>query len=228
MKKVLLSVAVLATLSTSGMAQDFVGENENIIIRIGADIEGNSKDLTLVPSTTNKYTGTEQDMAYEIGFGIEENIENYNFGTRKMLTFYNDGDAVIHNGGLLTNVSNLGLEATYEVFYKVNKFFKPYAGAGIGINQQKINLDARGGVMPDVTYDRDTTKYTPTVQAVIGVTGQFGAGFGYYVNAKYRFADEKTTSIPFKEGGGAAVSTKIVEVDGVSGEQFMVGLSYKF
>ncbi len=228
MKKVLLSVVAIATLVSSSMALDLVGENEDLIIRIGADAEGDYDNLKLVPSTVDKYTGYEQKMAYEIAIGTEEKVADFKFGSRKMLSFYNDGNTVVHNGGLLTNVSNMGIEATYEVYYKVTKYFKPYVGAGFGINQQKIDLEARGGVLPDVTYDRDTTKYSPTAQIVVGFTGNIFAGMGYYVNAKYRFADKKTTSIPFKEGGGATVSTKIVEVDGVSGDQIMIGLSYQF
>jgi len=228
MKKIVLATAATLALSTSGIAFDLVGENEDILIRIGADIEGSQDDLKLVPSTTNKYTGTEQNMAFELAVGLEEKVEDFKFGTRKMLSLYDDGDVVVHNGGLLTNVSNTGVEATYEVYFKATKYAKPYIGLGFGINQQKVDLDARDGVLPEVTYDRDQTKYTPTAQLVAGITGEFGLGIGYYINAKYRLADKSSTSIPFKEGGGASVSSKIVDVDGVSGAQYIVGLSYQF
>ncbi len=239
MKKVILSTVAAVMLTTSATALDLIAENESFIIRLGADLEGTQNDAEDVVLDSNGNAtcngacgklGKDKDMGFELSFGTEENVNDGEFGSRKIVNLYNDGDAVIHNGGLLTNTTNMGVEATYEVFYAFNKYFKPYVGAGAGINRQTVEYEAHsyegGRFLPAFTLDREKEVYEPTVHVLVGISGDIYEGLGYYISANYRFADTSTTVIPFRQEGNLV--SKTVEIDGVNGDQYMAGFSYRF
>jgi len=239
MKKIVLATLAAMALSSSVMALDLVDENENLIFRIGADLEGTQNDAkdVVLDSDGNPTCngacgklGKDKDMGFEISFGTEEKVNDGEFGSRNIINLYNHGDAEIHNGGLVTDTTNMGVEATYELFYSLNKYFKPYIGAGAGINRQTVDYTARGdsggAFMPDMTRDREKEVYEPTLHVLAGISGDIYEGLGYYVSAKYRFADTSTTIMPFRQEGN--IVSKTIEITGVNGEEYMIGLSYRF
>jgi len=240
MNKIIISAIAALAIGTSAMAFDLIGEDENVFIQFGGDTFGDTNDAEDIkwsstgnpcgPGTCGKY-GTDTDIGYEITIGLEKNVKDGEFGSRKIVTFYNHGDSQFHNGSYVSDISNMGLELSYEVFYKVNNYFKPSIGAGFGVNQREYTTAATAS---NGTAYRDETNYEPTGHLSIGVTGEIYSGLGWYVNYKYRFADKSTTQIPTKhyEGGisGALRPVKWIpfEQEGVNGDQLMLGLSYKF
>jgi len=240
MKKIILSTVAVLALSSSVMAFDLAGENESIFVRFGINAEGtqnNAKNVVL-DSQGNATCGDglcgkigeDKDMGYEFTFGIEEKVADGQWGSRKMVTIYDHGDSTIHNGGLVTENKNIGVEGTYEIFYSVNKYIKPYVGAGFGINRSSVDYEARssegGAFLPSMTYDREKENFKPTLHSTVGISGDIFKNFGYYVSYKYRLGDTSTTVLPFRQEG--TVVNKTIEIDGVSGGQFMVGFSYRF
>jgi opacity protein-like surface antigen len=245
MKKILLLSVVTSTIIMAGgdiipmepiVTPTEVLSSSSIVLRIGIDAEGSQNDARtiLFDSLGNPCAagacgklGIDRDTGWEISLGMEDNVADGKFGTRKMLTYYDFGDALIHNGNLVTQNDNIGIEATYEVYYSLNKYFKPYIGAGVGINKSSVNYEARtGGVFGAITLDREKEEYTPTLHFVAGVSGELFSSFGYYANYKHRFADTSSTVIPFIDNGIPEIKT--VNNDGVDGNQFMIGINYTF
>ena len=227
MKKIVLTTAAVIALSTSAMAFDLVGDNESIVIRGGVDAQG--KDYNSFVGTyawpgnvTAGRTGRDKDMGYEIAIEIEEDVKDFEFGTRKTLNLYNHGDAVMYDGKVSKKSTNYGLDFTYNIFYKVTKYFKPYVGAGVGINRRTFN-----GELADAAT---SINYEPTLNAVIGASGDVVVGIGYYVEYKYRFADkvkDQLFAVDVTNGPGLPEFHRF-DVEGVSGDQILVGLNYKF
>jgi len=240
MKKILMVASVALALSTQLMAYDLINDNEDFVIRIGMDLEGSQNDArNIIYDTEGNPTcgnglcgkiGMDKDQAYELGFALEKKVNDNEFGSRKLVTLYNYGDAKIHNGGLVTNNNNAGAEFTYEVFYKIKSYIKPYIGAGFGINRSTVDYEERDGRILDVSYDRNRIEYKPTLHVTLGLTGEIYKGFGYYATYKYRYADTSETTIPFSgdREGVAGPYSKTVKVDGVDGGQWILGLSYQF
>ena len=227
MKKIVLATVAVAALSTSVMGLDLVGENESIVIRGGADAQG--KDYNSFVGThawpgsvTAGRTGRDKDMGYELAIELEENVEDFEFGSRKTLNLYNHGDAVMYDGKVSKNSTNYGLDFTYSVYYKVTQYFKPYIGAGFGINRRTFN-----GEVDDAAT---SVNYEPTLNAVVGASGNVIAGIGYYVEYKYRLADNvenQLVLVDVTNGIGLPAAHRF-DVKGVSGDQILVGLNYKF
>lgn len=231
MKKIMTSVLAAVALSTSAMAFDLVGEDESVIIRFGADAEGkdyNSQvgNINYPGSPTAGRTGVDRDAAYEFAIDIEKNVADGEWGTKKSFTLYDHGDAIRYDGKVSRETSNIGLDFTYSVYYKVNEHFKPYVGGGFGINQRK-----RTG---ELANSAESTNYEPTLNAVIGVSGEIYKNFGYYVEYKYRFADNVDDELVFVDPGAGGLpiadpdNWHRVDADGVDGGQIMIGISYKF
>ena len=235
MKRIIISSMALVALSTSAMALDLLDKDESVVVRVAMDVEGSQNDSEFIVLDTagspcnqqcGKY-GADYDAAFEISAAFEEEVADGEFGSNKVVTYYDRGDAKIFNGKYLTtNVSDRGLEFTYEVFYKFNQYFKPFVGAGFGINQEKVDYQRRDGKLPSTSYDRDRTEYTPTVNAVVGITGEVFAGIGYYANYKYRLADSSSTTTPAQINN--VWTNREIKIDHLDSGQFLAGISYKF
>ena len=227
MKKIVLATAATLALTTSVMALDLVGENESIVIRGGADAQGkdyNSKVGTVAWAgyVEAGRTGRDKDMGYEISIELEEDVKNFEFGSRKTLNLYNHGDAVMYDGKVSKNSTNYGLDFTYNVFFKATQYFKPYIGAGLGVNRRTFE----GELSDSATY----VEYEPTLNAVVGASGELIVGIGYYVEYKYRFAhnvENQVFAVDVTNGPGLPEFHRF-DVEGVNGDQILVGLNYKF
>lgn len=171
----------------------YMSENFERIVRIGVDVQGNQNDVTAG-------VGDEKKMGYEIAFGAERKVEDFRFGTRIMNTIYNYGDKTYYTGTSETRNSNYGLEMSMSRFYKATQYFKPYLGAGFGLNKSKISDDSG--------FQSET--YAPTLHLKAGVSGTVIVGIGYYVEVKRRFADNTD------------------KIDGVNGTMTTAGISYQF
>jgi len=225
MKKIVLATAATLALSTSVMAFNLVDENENVVIGAAFDVEGSDNNSKVgTPQwagnpSAGRY-GTDKDAAYEISVSIEETVEDFDFGTRKTLTIYNHGDTEMFDGGYSKKATNYGADLTYSVYYKITKYFKPYIGAGLGVNRN--TFDGEG---TDLT---SKTSYKPTLNGVVGASGNVIAGIGYYAEYKYRLADNFKNQLFIVEDSSGHPQATRFDVDGVNGGQFMLGLNYKF
>ncbi|MDA3946073.1 MAG: hypothetical protein PF439_05290 [Helicobacteraceae bacterium] len=204
MKTIAIATAALMLATTMAMAVEAAPEKNRFdemskrydrIVRIGVDVQGNQDDRTSVG------TGDKKDMGYEIAFGAEKKVDDFHFGSRIMNTFYNYGDKTYYQGGNETYNSNYGVELSMSRFYKATQYFKPYLGAGFGINKSKVT-DNNSNEM------RET--YSPTLHVMAGVSGEVIVGIGYYVEVKRRFADNTN------------------RIDGVNGTMTTAGMSYQF
>jgi len=234
MKKIFFTVLMVLILNSAAVASGFSTALEetmsknDIIFRLGYEVTGDDDDAKTLNYDTNgnpcpdgacgKY-GFDRDAAYEFSIGLEEKVDDFKFGTRKMLTIYKDGDGTFHNGNFTSDVTNAGIEATYSVFYKATKYFKPYLGAGLGINRQTNDDEGQW---------RDNEEYSPTFVTKAGISGELFAGFGYYAEYKYRFADNKKISVPHRIGPSLIDGYVDIEIEGVDGGRFMAGISYQF
>jgi len=224
MKKIILATAAILALSTSAMALNLIDENEDVVIGIGLDVEGSDNNsMTGTPEypgspTAGRY-GTDKDAGYELKIAFEENVEDFAFGSRKTITIYNHGDAEMFDGHYSKKSTNYGADLTYSIYYKITKYFKPYLGAGFGINRR--TFDGEGD---DITLK---TSYEPTLNGVVGASGNVIAGIGYYAEYKYRLADHSEQKFIVQDSSGT-LDVKKFDVNGVHGGQFMVGLNYKF
>lgn len=203
MKKIALMTTVLLLTTTMVIAEeaphkhkgyDVMSKRFDKIIRIGVDVQGNQNDV-------NAGTGDKKDMGYEIAFGVERKVDDFRFGSRIMHTIYNYGDKTYYQGGSETRNTNYGLEMSMSRFYKATQYFKPYLGAGFGINKSKITKN-------DSNEMRES--YAPTLHLMAGVSGEVIVGIGYYVEVKRRFADNTNG------------------IDGVNGTMTTAGVSYQF
>ena len=202
MKTVTLAAAAMMLTSTLAMGAEHAHEKGYFeemskqyerVLRIGVDVEGNQDDV-------KDGSGDKKDMGYEIAFGLEKKVDDFRFGSRIMNTFYNYGDKTYYEGGNKTLNTNYGAEISMSRFYKATQYFKPYLGAGFGINKSKTTDGA----------DLRVETYAPTLHLVGGVSGEVIVGIGYYIQVKRRFADH----------------TK--EIDGVDGTMTTAGVSYQF
>jgi len=191
--------------ASSVMAAEMPGKPEHYaemhkrfdkVLRIGVDVQGNQDDVN------SNGVGDKKDMGYEVAIGLERKVENFRFGTRIMNTFYNYGDATYYKaGGQKTYNTNYGLEMSMSRFYKATQYFKPYLGAGFGINKSKTT--------DNYSNNKEVT-YAPTLHLLAGISGELIVGIGYYVEVKRRFADNSNL------------------IDGVDGTMTTAGVSFQF
>lgn len=203
MKTITLATAALMLTTTMAMAEESehmserfmeMSKNYDKIIRIGVDVRGNENDV-------KAGTGDKKDMGYEIAFGAEKKVDDFRFGSRIMNTFYNYGDKTYYQGGNKTLNTNYGAEISMSRFYKATQYFKPYLGAGFGINKSKTTHSGSSAM---------EERYTPTLHLIAGVSGEVIVGIGYYVEVKRRFADHTD------------------QIDGVNGTMTTAGISHQF
>jgi len=219
MKKIVLASIATMLLVSPVMAEDKnIRDTHDVVISFGVDVKGKQYDSwqgtpAYVGSPTAGRTGTDKDMGYELSIGLEEKVEDFEFGTRKMLTIYNFGDATTHDGKYQTYDSDYGIESTLEVYFKATKYFKPYLGLGFGINKAK-HSDSGGNLNMET--------YSPTLHAVAGAAGELIVGLGYYVQVKQRFANNLNTNYD------VFGSTIALELDTVNGTTTTAGVSYQF
>jgi len=227
MKKIILGVAAVATLTSSVMALDLVDKDESVFVQVGLNTEGEVDHSHMQMYDTNgnpmnnpnRLQGTSQEQAWEISIGLEEKVENGEFGSRKILTFYDAGEITRYDGTYKAYNQNYGLEGTYEVYYNLSKYFRPAIGAGIGINMLHHKDDGW----------REIKEYSPTVHLSAGISGEIYAGIGYYANYKYRFANNSERTVPLDRSGGVLPLDFVkVTLDGAEGGKALVGLSYNF
>ncbi len=202
MKTYIAAAAAAMVLASGVIAAEPVEQNkgfENMrkgferIVRIGVDVQGNQDDVTAG-------VGDKKKMGYEIAFGAERKVEDFRFGTRIMHTIYNYGDKTYYTATNETRNSNYGLEMSMSRFYKATQYFKPYLGAGFGLNKSKISDDSG--------FQSET--YAPTLHVKAGISGEVIVGIGYYVEVKRRFADNTDN------------------IDGVNGTMTTAGISHQF
>jgi len=207
MKPVTLATAALMLTTTLAMGAEHphdkgyfeeMAKRFDRVMRIGVDVRGNQDDVT-------GGIGDKKDMGYEIAFGVEKKVDDFRFGTRIMNTIYNYGDKTYYQVGSETLNTNYGLEMSMSKFYKMTQYFKPYLGAGFGINKSKTT---------DSISATKIEHYAPTLHIMAGISGELIVGIGYYVQVKRRFADN------YSLGG--------IEVDGVNGTMTTAGVSYQF
>ncbi len=188
-------------------------EKYDVILRVGVDALG-GKDDTKVDSAGVK-TGVDRSMGFELLAGAEEKVENFEWGSRRMMSLYSYGNATYYNGAYEADINNAGIETTGASYVKLTQYFKPYVGLGLGLNINSYN---------DHGAYQKSDDYQLTVHAVGGVSGELFTGIGYYAEYKYRFAPSETLQITPKTGGGIIE----IENEGVNGGVFMAGLSYQF
>ena len=195
MKKIILAATVAMALSTSGAAFELVSKNENVVVFAGvtnmfeADyFVGTHKHPD---SPTAGHTGTKEDAGYSISIGIEDNVKDYNFGSRKTLTFYDDGKYTYGDGRYYEIFTGKGIEISYDVFYKLNTHFKPYLAVGIGMNDgssKAIQNDASG----NEKWSTSGKSQDMTGVIKLGVTGEIIASIEYFAEYKYRAGGESS------------------------------------
>jgi len=223
MKNIALSVCIVMATGMPVLAADaeeirsqFLEEfraKNDIMWRVGVDALGGNDDTEVLTSGGKK--GLDRNMGFELSVGAEEKVENFEWGSRRLMTIYSHGDASYYNGAYKADINNLGIETTVARYFKATQYFKPYVGLGLGLN---INSYDDNGAY--VTSD----DYQFTVHAVGGVSGELFVGIGYYAEYKYRFAPSETLQITPKD---ETLSIEI-ENEGVNGGVFMAGVSYQF
>jgi len=224
MKKIILAATVAAALSTSVMAFDLVDKDENIVVFVGitnvfdADYFIGTHDYP--DSTTAGHTGTQEDSGYSISIGLEDNIDNNDFGTRKMLTYYDDGKKIYADGNYYEAFSNKGIEASYEIFYKINNHLKPYIAAGIGMNDSTSEALKRDTTTHNKKWGTSGHSYDMTGIMKLGVTGEIIASIEYFAEYKYRAGGESS------QIDVLTASTDLPNA--VKHETITLGLGYKF
>jgi len=190
MKKIILSIASIATLSTSAIAANDASEsvsifnNKSIVIRGG--ITGFSSDdthQTIPGSVTGGTSGDKQDIGYLFCVGVEDDVSDNMFGTRQMITMSKQGDKTSYDGHLEITQANESLEYSYEVFYKLNQYFKPYVGIGAGLNRNGLIYDYDSPHNNDTDYI-NAESYDATAHAKLGVTGELIVGIEYFAEYK--------------------------------------------
>jgi len=222
MKNIILVTSLIAVMGTSLMAESSdeyaeafrkaFREKNDIILRVGVDALGGVDDIS--GSGLNK-KGSEQDMGFEVAIGAEEKVEDFEWGSRRMMTLYSYGETTYYNRNYKAEIFNSGIETTAATYFKATQYFKPYVGVGIGLN---INsYDDHGSY-------RTSDDYQFSVHAVGGVSGELFTGIGYYAEYKYRFAPTERLQVT-PEGSSTALE---IENKGVDGGVFMAGLSYQF
>ena len=189
-------------------------EKYDILLRVGVDaLDG--KDDTNKDAAGVK-TGVDRSMGFELSAGAEEKVANFEWGSRRTMSFYSYGNATYYNGTYEADIKNVGIETTGASYFKLTQYFKPYIGVGLGLN---INSYDDNGAY--VTSD----DYQLTVHGVGGVSGELFTGVGYYAEYKYRFAPSETRQVtPVND------PTNIIKIEneGVNGGVFMAGVSYQF
>lgn len=189
-------------------------EKYNILLRVGVDALGGEDDTETI-GTGKK--GADREMGYELVMGVEKKVENFEFGTRRTMTLYNFGDTTYYNGTYLADIDNFGIETTGATYFKATQYVKPYVGIGLGINVNRYN---------DHGVSVTSESFQPTVHIVGGVSGELFVGIGYYAEYKYRYSNTIKEQATVDNGG----TLELVEIEnkGVTGGQFMAGVSYQF
>ena len=187
-------------------------EKYDILLRVGVDALGSNDDTSTLAGGGKK--GLDKKMGYEFSVGAEEKVENFNWGSRRIMTLYNYGSATYYNGAYEARTYNYGAETTMARYYKMTQYVKPYVGLGLGININDYDDKGRS---------KNAQEFQLTVNGVAGVSGELFVGLGYFVEYKYRLASSTTEQLVLKDGTNVEVENK-----GVSGTQAMAGLSYQF
>jgi len=223
MQKITLSVlaAMVATLPLMAADQEVVqvvlvekfrAEND-IIFRVGVDALGSNDDTSTLSGGGKE--GLDKKTGYELSLGAEEKVKNFEWGSRRLMTFYDYGRGTYYNDDYKAKTRNFGIETTMARYIKLTQYVKPYLGLGLGIN---VNDYDDGG------RSKNAQEFQLTVNGVAGVSGELVVGIGYFVEYKYRLASNTTEQLVLKDSSG----TVEVENKGVSGGQLMAGLSYQF
>ena len=186
-------------------------EQNDILLRVGVDALGGNDDTEKI-ATGKK--GNDRSMGYELSMGAEEKVDDFEFGSRRMMTIYNHGDATYYNGTYMADIKNFGVEMTGAKYFKATQYVKPYIGAGLGLNINQYN---------DHGQSIDSESFQPTIHVVGGVSGELFVGIGYFAEYKYRYGANVTKVVPLASG-----STTKIENNGVVGGQVMAGVSYQF
>ena len=223
MKHITLAISMLLFSLMPLNALDLIDKDEKVFVQIGFDLEGavSNSHLQMLDtlghpmSNPDRIQGTDQEQAWEISIGLEEQVNQKEFGSRKILTYYDAGKITRYDGTYTAYNKNTGIEASYEIYYKWMTFFRPSIGAGVGINVLHHYDDGW----------REVKEFSPTVHVSAGVTGEIVDGLGYYVNYKHRFANNSIRTVPIYRGGLYLVR---VDLDGAEGDKFLLGLTYKF
>ena len=223
MKNIALIVCVVAATGMPVLAADaddirsqFIEEfraNNDIMWRVGVDAFGGNDDTEVLASGGKK--GLDRSMGFEMSVGAEEKVENFSWGSRRLMTIYSHGNASYYNGAYKADINNLGIETTAARYFKATQYFKPYVGVGLGLNINSYDDNGAYATSNDYQF---------TVHAVGGVSGELFTGIGYYAEYKYRFAPSETLQITPKDG----ISSIEIENTGVNGGVFMAGVSYQF
>lgn len=195
------------------MRKEF-SENYDILLRAGVDALGGEDDTKIVGALKK---GADREMGYELAFGVEKKAENFEFGTRRTMSLYNFGDTTYYNDTYMADINNFGIETTGATYFKATQYVKPYVGIGLGINVNRYN---------DHGASVTSESFQPTVHIVGGVSGELFVGLGYYAEYKYRYSNTVKTQATVDNGG----TLELVEIEnnGVTGGQFMAGVSYQF
>ena len=187
-------------------------EKYDILLRVGVDALGANDDTT---TTAGIKKGLDKNVGYEFSVGAEEKVEDFSWGSRRLMTLYNYGNGTYYNAPYQAQTRNYGAETTMARYYKMTQYVKPYLGLGLGININDFD---------DNGLSKNSQNFQLTVNAVGGVSGELFVGIGYFVEYKYRFASNITEQLVLKDGTGSVE----VENKGVSGGQVMAGVSYQF
>ncbi len=212
MKNILITTLLVASTLSLSAADNRTREYDGYM-KIGFDVSGGKDDTTGSGDTRRGYT---RKGGYTLSFGGEERVKDFSFGTRQEMTLYSHGRANYYGANnYRADMSNFGAETTLSLYYKLTQYVKPYLGMGMGINFQ--DFDDNGKAV-------DSQNIRATFHGVAGVAGEVVGGFGYFVQYKYRVADNSTYYAPLADGSG----TVKVKNKGVSGGVAVAGLSYQF
>lgn len=222
MQKITLSLLTIAIAGMPLMAADQdiydemykqFREKNDVMFRVGVDALGSNDDTKLLPGGGKK--GLDKNTGFELSFGAEEKVNNFEWGSRRLMTFYYHGRGTYYNGDYKAKTQNFGGETTMARYIKLTQYVKPYLGLGLGINVNDYDDSGRS---------KNAQEFQLTVNGVAGVSGELVTGIGYFVEYKYRLASNTTEQLVLKDGSGSVE----VENNGVSGGQVMAGLSYQF
>ena len=222
MQKITLSLLTLVVAGMPLMAADQdiydemykqFREKNDVMFRVGVDALGSNDDTEVLVGGGKK--GLDKNIGFELSLGAEEKVENFEWGSRRLMTFYYHGNGTYSNGAYEAKTQNFGGETTMARYIKLTQYVKPYLGIGLGINVNDYDDNGRS---------KNAQEFQLTVNAVGGVSGELFTGVGYFVEYKYRLASNTTEQLTLKDGSGNVE----VENQGVSGAQLMAGLSYQF
>ena len=199
MKKILMSALLVSSLVSSAMAFEFISKNERVVIFGGITNVDNADyfigSIGNEGSLTAGYTGTKEEAGFSIAIGLEEKVKDGQFGSRKMITYYDDGKKIYGDGGYQEIFTDKGIEASYDIFYQLNNHFKPYVGVGIGMNDgtataRKYNTPAPAPGVYTIRWETSGHSYDATALFRVGITGEIAADIQYYAEYKYRMGGE--------------------------------------